>query len=661
MQFYFGADYYPEHWPRERWDTDAQLMEEMGLQVVRMGEFSWAKFEPEEGVYCFEWLDDAIALLGAHGIKTVVGTPSAAPPAWMIQKYPEILPVDSHGERKGFGGRHHDCQSSRIYRSYIRKLVTAMAEHYKKNPHVAGWQIDNELGNSHMDLCMCESCRAAFQDWLRKKYGTIERLNQEWGTAFWSQNYNSFEQIPAPRVTPTAHNPSLLLDWKRFCSDLIVDFQQMQVDIIRKICPGHFITHNMMGLYDKTDYFDLAESLDFVSHDQYPLGYYQKNFGQPPEELASNLDIMRGTKNKPFWIMEMQAGPTGGDMVGVTPRPGQLRLWTAQSIAHGADTIVYFRWRTCTFGYEEYWHGILPHNGVPGRRFEELKKTAKEFTPVLEDIQGIVPQNEAAIFFSYDQDWAFQIQPHHVDLKYEEVVQRYYNAFFRAKIPADFIGKLEDMDRYRVVVAPLQFLMDGRTEDVFIRYVENGGRLVLTFRTGVKNENNICMSDAPLPGRLGKLLGLEIPDYDCMMGFDAGIAWMDGSVEGRCNLWSDILTLKGAEPLAQYTSEFYAGTPAVTRHAYGKGAAYYVATSPDDAVLNRLIDCLKAELQLYSCGEAIDQVEMAVRPGRENAYLFLLNHTAQKQTALPVADWSDTPVVVEPYGVKILKRPHERK
>ena len=173
---------------------------------------------------------------------------------------------------------------------------------------------------------------------------------------------------------------------------------------------------------------------------------------------------------------------------------------------------------------------------------------------MLEDIQGIVPQNEAAIFFSYDQDWAFQIQPHHVDLKYEEVVQRYYNAFFRAKIPADFIGKLEDMDRYRVVVAPLQFLMDGRTEDAFIRYVENGGRLVLTFRTGVKNENNICMSDASLPGRLGKLLGIEIPDYDCMMGFDAGIAWMDGSVEGRCNLWSDILTLKGAEPLAQYLS-----------------------------------------------------------------------------------------------------------
>lgn len=258
----------------------------------------------------------------------------------------------------------------------------------------------------------------------------------------------------------------------------------MQVDIIRAHCPGHFITHNMMGLYDKTDYFDLAESLDFVSHDQYPMGYYQKNFGQPPEELASNLDIMRGTKNKPFWIMEMQAGPTGGNLIGVTPRPGQLRLWTAQSIAHGADTIVYFRWRTCTFGYEEYWHGILPHNGAPGRRYEELKETVAELTPVLKDIQGVTPQNQAAVFFSYDQDWAFQIQPHHVDLKYEEVVQQYYNAFFRAKIPVDFIGKLEDLERYRVVVAPLQFLMDSRTEDAFTRYVENGGRLVLTFRTG---------------------------------------------------------------------------------------------------------------------------------------------------------------------------------
>ena len=659
MDFYFGVDYYPEHWPRQRWETDAKLMREMGVTVVRMGEFSWVKFEPEEGVYRFDWLDEAIELLGSYGIKTIVGTPTAAPPIWLVEQTPEILPIDSHGQRKGFGGRHHDCQSNALYREHIRRFVTAMAEHYKSNPHVVGWQVDNELGNSHMDLCMCESCKSAFQGWLQKKYGTIDALNQEWGTAFWSQTYARFDQIPAPRVTPTAHNPSLLLDWKRFCSDLIVDFQALQVKILREICPHHFVTHNLMGMYDKTDYFKLSEALDFVSHDQYPKGYYQKGFGQPPEELASNLDLMRGMKNKPFWIMEMQAGPTGGSMVGVTPRPGQLQLWTAQSVAHGADTIVYFRWRTCAFGNEEYWHGVLPHSGVPNRRYWELKETAARLSPIMADIHGIAPKSQVGILFSYEQDWALQIQPHHPDLAYENVVQAYYNAFFRAKIPVDFIGSTSVLEQYPVVVAPLQFLMNPQTEEAFFRYVKNGGRLVLTFRTGVKDENNACMTAQALPGRLSELLGLEIDDYDCMLGFDAGVVWEGGQTQGRCTLWSDVLTLKGALPLARYASQYYAGTPVVSRNSYGAGAAYYIASNLDGVLLDRLVGQLTEDARLDSPGQAASQVELAVRQGKTQDYLFLLNQSPQKQTAQPAPEWSAGPVVLEPYGVEILARPHK--
>ena len=259
MAFYYGTDYYPEHWPRDRWETDAKLMEEMGIDVVRMAEFSWAKMEPREGEFHFEWLKEAVALLAKHGIKSILGTPTAAPPAWIIEKNPEIQPIDSDGTQHFFGGRHHDCQSNETYRQHIRRFVTAMATAFKDDPNVVGWQIDNELGNSHYNLCYCPSCTAHFQEWLRKKYGTVDALNNAWGTWFWSQQYDSFEQVQAPKVTVSGRNPSAVLDWNRFCSDLIVDFQQLQIDIIRSICPpAQFITHNMLGFRDKGSYYDLA-------------------------------------------------------------------------------------------------------------------------------------------------------------------------------------------------------------------------------------------------------------------------------------------------------------------------------------------------------------------------------------------------------------------
>ena len=338
---HFGVDYYPEHWPRERWPIDARMMREAGIGLVRMGEFAWAKMEPAEGQFDFAWLDDAIGVLAAEGIQTVLGTPTATPPAWIIERNPEILPVDNTGAVRGFGGRHHDCQSNETYRVHIRRIVRAMAGHFAPDPHVVGWQIDNELGNSHRSLCFCDSCARAFRAWLRVRYKTIEALNQAWGTVFWSQTYSTFDQVPVPLPTPNSHNPSLLLDWKRFCSDLIVNFQRLQVAILREECPRQFVTHNYMGLFDKTNYFDLAEDLDFIAHNQYPLHFRKDRYPvAPPERLAATLDLMRGIKRKPFWIMEQQAGPSGWETVSSTPRPGQLRLWTHQAVARGADTIV---------------------------------------------------------------------------------------------------------------------------------------------------------------------------------------------------------------------------------------------------------------------------------------------------------------------------------
>ncbi len=660
MAISFGVDYYPEHWPRERWETDAKLMQEMGVQVVRMAEFSWSRLEPREGEFQFGWLDDAIALLARYGISTILGTPTAAPPAWIIARNPEIQPVDSQGRVRHFGGRHHDCQSNPAYRAHIKRYVTAFAEHFGKNPNVIGWQVDNELGNSHEDLCFCEECEKRFRLWLQERYGSIEELNRHWGTVFWSQGYNSFDEVFAPRMTASGHNPSQMLDWKRFCSDLVLDFHNFQAEILRKAAPGKFITHNMMGFSDKISYFDLADHLDFSSHDQYPGGHFQEDPNAPrAARLAAPLDFIRGTKHRPFWIMEQQSSITGWGDMGRAPRPGQLALWAAQSIAHGADAVVFFRWRTCTVGTEQYWHGVLPHSGVPGRCSRELSACMHRAAPLMARHRGGLPKPKVAIVFSYEQEYAFQIQPHHPELTYLGHVMTYYRALFERNIPVEFVREGEDLSGYEWVVAPLQYLMTPQKEAQFRAYVENGGNLVLTMRTGVKHEDNLCMDNQPLPGALHDVLGLTVPEYDCLRETDVQVDW--GGARYRGLKWSDLVEPQGAKPLAVYASEFYAGTPAITVNEYGKGRAYYVATEMDAPLAARFVQEMVDSSALRPLLDTPQDVEVCYREAGGKAVYFVLNHTAQEQPVEIPAGW--TPVEgfdgapLPPYGVAVYEGP----
>jgi len=656
MKIRFGADYYPEHWPYTRWETDARLMSEMGLNAVRMAEFSWVKMEPTIGVFDFEWLDRAISILGSYNIKTVLGTPTATPPAWLIEQSPEILPIDSSGITRGFGGRHHNCQSNQTYRIHIGRIIEAMAKHYVDNPHVVGWQIDNEFGNSHEDVCHCSSCKAAFHQWLLRKYVDINSLNAQWGTVFWSQTYSNFEQIPTPKITLNAHNPSMLLDWKRFHSDLIVEFQQFQIDILRRICTKHFITHNFMGFSDIVDYFKLAECLDFVSHDQYPMGFFDNP--QPmkqPSKLAAALDLIRGLKQKNFWIMEQQAGPTGWQILSRTPRPGQLRLWVTQAVAHGAEAVVFFRWRTCSFGTEQYWHGILPHSGNPGERYNELKETITELVPLMNEIEGASSGAEVAILYSYEQNWALEIQPHHPDLDYVEHTLKYYAAFFNTKVPVDFINASVDFSKYKLVIAPLHFLMSSEMYMQFENYIRQGGHLLLTMRTGVKNMENVCMTDRELPGEVGNLLGIEIKDYDCLREMDMGV--MFHGKHYRCNKWCDIITPITAKVVATYTEDYYAGMAAITVTATGKGKAYYVGTEPDGELMDEIVKWLVETCELSSIGSAPIGVELVRRRTDKSDFIFALNHTGKVQTLNAPEDWQPMKCgsEMEPYGMSVFK------
>ncbi len=638
-KLHFGVDYYPEHWERERWDTDAALMQKMGIQMVRMAEFSWHKLQPAEDIFDFGWLDEAIELLGKYGIYTIVGTPTAAPPAWMIHKHPDILPVDRQGRVRGFGGRHHDCQSNPVYREYIRKLVTQMAKHYGDNPYVIGWQPDNELGNSHQELCTCDHCRQRFQAWLRKKYGTTAALNQSWGTAFWSQEYNDFAEVPAPRLTVTGENPSAMLDWKRFCSDLIVDFTGEQTEIIRTYAKNQFITHNYMGFADKVNYYKLGELLDFVSHDQYPGGFY---LPETPHEknhiLAATLDVVRSYKNQPFWIMEQQSGITGWETMGRAPEPGQLSAWAMQSIAHGADAVVFFRWRTCAMGTEQYWHGILPHSGNPGRRYEELQEFIHEMQPLMDNLQNSMIKSEAGIVFSFEQEYAFQIQPHHRDLSYTGQIQKYYRALYEQNIPVDFVPADGDFQKYRLLIAPLQYLMSPELEDKYMEYVRQGGHLVLTMRTGVKDMNNLCMTEFELPGRLSQLAGVEVLDYDCLRDDEVNVLFEGESLQAY--IWSDLMRLlPGTKVLASYNSQFYAGEPCVTEHSYGKGICYYVGTQPGDVLMDKFMAQICRKAGVNSILPPVAEVECTIRENDKERFLFVINHARETKNYQVLQGW----------------------
>ena len=367
---YIGADYYPEHWPAARWKEDAKWMREAKFNVVRLAEFAWVFLEPEEGRFEFGWLDEALATLGREGISAILGTPTAVMPAWVARKYPETLAMQRDGTRATWGVRKNNCFTSGAYRLLSERITRAMAEHYAKTPNVIGWQTDNEFGGP---VCTCETCRGEFQDWLRAKYQTLDELNRAWGTHFWGHRYGTWGEIQVA-MDGGSFNPSLCLDWNRFVSWLNVRFQRDQVRILRKVCPTHFITHNFMGFAPDINYFDLAEDLDHVSWDNYPV------WGKPdiPYDASAMADLMRGLKRKNFWIMEQTAGPGGWGSFGRNPRPGEIRKVAYQQLAHGADGQLWFRWRTCTAGREQYWHGLLGHDGKGLRRYKEAAQTDRK-------------------------------------------------------------------------------------------------------------------------------------------------------------------------------------------------------------------------------------------------------------------------------------------
>ncbi len=662
--FRFGVDYYPEHWPETRWPEDARLMAAAGINVVRLAEFAWSKMEPSDGVFDFAWLDRAIDLLAAHGIAVILGTPTASPPPWLMGAHPDAYRVGPDGRRWTYGNRREYCPTHAAYRAHSRRITEAMAQHYATNPAVIGWQTDNEFG----DRCYCPTCVDNFQGWLRGHYEDLTELNERWGTVFWSHIYNGWEEIPPPLATGGSPNPGLALAFYRFASDSYVTFQQEQIDILRAQCPNHFITHNFMGFgYDRINYFDLARNLDFVSWDNYQRMQWTMSTGViDPAAGALAADTMRGLKQKNFWIMEQQAGSGGWEMVSVAPRPGEIRLWAYQSIAHGADAIVFFRWRTMRYGTEQYWHGILDHHGIPGRRYDEVRRMGDEITRAGNDIFGSTVRAKVAIVLSYDARFAFQIQPNNPQFDYPRHIGQIYRALHAQNIPVDIVAPTDDLSGYALVIAPSVYVLPDDVAANLVEYVRDGGLLVVTQRSGVKDDDNTVVN-MKLPGLLAEVCGIEVAEYDSLApdmsnAVEFVLPGMTRETMAAVGTWCDVLELAGAEAVALYTQDYYAGTPAITRNHFGAGQAIYIGTVGGDPFYATLTQWLLELAALEPLMETPAPVEVTERWQGDRRLLFVLNHSDSEQSVNPggafvdllTNETIDDTVTLAPRGVLVL-------
>jgi beta-galactosidase len=564
-----------------------------------------------------------------------------------MDRHPEVYPFDRFGRRKGFGHRNYYSVNAPALWVYVDRLVEAMAEHYRQCDSIMGWQIDNELGGSGSTLSYGEVDRRAFIDWLRARYTTIDELNDAWGTVFSNQVYGSFEEIIVPSYGAIdLHNPGLELDFRRFSSDASIAFIQRQRSIIKQIIPEAVVTTNFVSSFFEIDYFKLARSLDITAIGSYPNCNPVEE--HRPGDMAFYHDAAYGYRGAPYWMLEQQSGTPGSTTLKLSPEPGDIGRWSAQSLARGSDVILYFRWRSCVFGLEQYWHGILPHSGKPNRRLEEASAFAHDVQALVKEAGGGAantgdphssrPQAKAVIVLSFDNWWVFDVQPHFDGHRYAPHLQAFHRALTARGIHVDIIAPYDSFEGYSLVIAPNLAIADlpGSDESISERITEHvkaGGHFVCDFRSGTRTREN-QMLQVPAPGPLAELLGIEVVDYGIIEpGKEMPLTGIDGGIDGgRATGWFEELELTGAEAVAAYGGETYlAGKPAITRNASGTGAAWYVASVLEEPALEAFLAGVCDEAGVEPVIAAPRGVEAVVRRVGSSDYLFLINHSGEAQ------------------------------
>ncbi len=659
---FYGGDYNPEQWAEETWLEDARLMQEAGVNIVSLGIFSWTKLEPQPGHYDWGWLDRVLTILDQHGIKVNLATATASPPAWLARLYPQSLPVTREGTTLWPGSRQHYCPSSPAYREAIARLVEQLATRYRNHATLAMWHINNEYA-CHISECYCEVSAAAFRQWLRQKYESIETLNQAWGTAFWSQHYAEWEEINPPRQAPTYANPTQQLDWKRFSSTALLECFELEARILRELTPQIPLTTNFMGFLKPLDYWKWAKSQDVISHDCYP------DPANPATLIsaATSYDLMRSLGNGKSWLlMEQVTSQVNWRPQNVLKRPGQMRLWSYQALARGANGTMFFQWRASQAGAEKFHGALVPHVGTENSRiWREVKQLGQELSK-LDGILETTVKAKVAIIFDWESWWALELDSKPSDqVRMLNQLDSYYESLYRNNIAVDFIKPGDNLSPYQVVLVPNLYLVreGDKLGQKLEEFVASGGQLVVSFFSGIVDQNeHILLGGYPAPFR--KVLGLWVEEFAPLLAGEIGqLEGADKSNSYQSKIWSEIIHLEGAETLLTFGSGFASGKPAITHYSFGRGHSYYLGTQPDSRFMDELLIKICNQAGITSVAGPAG-VEVVNRQNEQVRYQFVLNHNADPvQLNFPDSTRCDLLTdrligghfELEPFGVLILE------
>jgi beta-galactosidase len=654
-----GAAWYPEQWPESRWEADLQLMQQAHLHIVRVGEFAWSSLEPSEGHFDLDWLERAINLAGKHGIYTVLGTPTATPPAWLTTRYPETLRIDENDHRAEHGNRLQYNWSNPKYRALSRIIVAKLAQRFGHNPYVAGWQIDNEISQTSTD----PGTLKLFQSWLQSRYSTLDNLNARWTTAYWSETYGDWSQIPIPKHGGVdSGNPGLLLCWREFISDTWRSYLLNQIDVIRPLSDGRqFFTTNTMGFFQYYDHYDTEAVLDLAAWDD-----YMPNGKIDPVGNGMQHDLTRGFKGKNFWVMETQPGFVNWSSVNVALKPGDERALVWHDVAHGADAVNFWQWRSALNGQEQYHGTILGADGTPLPLYPEIQRIGAEFErlgPVFDDTHI---ESEVAILHSYESRWAIEWQPQSDKFDPIEEMRRYYAPLRRMAQSVDIVSPDADLSRYKLVVAPALNLITSKQAESLIAYVKGGGNLVLTPRSGMKDADN-ALQPARQPGPLQTLLGGRVEQFYAL---DSPIEVEGDLLQTHASIWGELLStsLPDTKVLLRYgrANGWLDGKPAVITRRVGNGSITYVGTVFDEPAMRTLTTWLLTNANISPAKLVVPEgVEASVRYGKDRAVHIIVNFSKTEETVHlpnPMADEmgggrSVREVTLPVSGVAVLSEP----
>lgn len=619
----YGGDYNPNQWPKEIWEKDMEYFKDARINSATINVFSWAKIQPSEEEYYFDELDEIVEMLSKENYDIVLATSTGAMPAWLYKKYPEVARTDYEGRHHKFGQRHNACPNSPVFQKYAKALAEQLAKRYGDNKHVTCWHISNEYGGE----CYCENCEKAFRVWLKNKYKTIEALNKAWNLEFWGHTVYEWDEIVLPNALGDGMEngkdtafAGLSVDYRRFMSESMLNNYKMERDVIRQYDKETPITTNLMGTYKLLDYFKWAKEMDIVSWDNYPA------YNTPWSLTAMTHDLMRGLKDAPFMLMEQTPSQQNWQPYNSLKKPGQMRAQSLQTVAHGADTIQFFQLRRSVGGCEKFHGAVIGHVGTNDTRvFREVKQLGEELERLGTSTLGSANKADVGIVFDWDNYWALEYTSGPTeDLTYVEQIHQYYKYFYDKNIGVNMIPFDADFSKYKVVVAPVLYMVKEGMKEALTEFVKNGGVLITTFMSGlVDQSDNVYLGG--YPGPLKEMAGVWVEEIDALAPEIMNkVTFADGT-EVPCNLLCDVMHLEGAECLATYAEDFYAGTPAVTKNQFGKGYTYYIGTNMNGDGIAKVLDMAVAQAEVSSVIQEETELEVTCRKADNCTYYFVLN------------------------------------